>query len=168
MASSFESFEDHHPHQSPRARVGGPFDDDTNDNMGYDDSSHYGSTFTHDHDHNNLTVDPNNNNSFNDNNPHSPPVYGFGVSTPNPDYVSPFVDTNDDDDDGTFTSAGGGGGEPLLPDHIQMQEEGFARREWRRSDSFVPSHHLSFLFISYNLIYIRCVLCVFQLFYWLN
>ncbi|XWS39472.1 hypothetical protein CRYUN_Cryun18bG0057500 [Craigia yunnanensis] len=120
-----------------------PFDDDAY--MGYDSSpfppSH---AFSSD----DLNTDPSHNSNDyidttnkNNNDPHSPDVYGFGMSTPNPDYVTPFetsvmdgvgdVDgsgiAGGDDDDEIFASD-----EPVLPPPEQMREEGFARREWRR------------------------------------
>ncbi|CAN6700442.1 unnamed protein product [Malus baccata var. baccata] len=67
----------------------------------------------------------------------SPEVYGFGVSTPNPEFVSPIdsavhedngVGGGGDDDDGDIFASS----EPVLPQPEEMREEGFARREWRR------------------------------------
>ncbi|OMP11669.1 Clathrin light chain [Corchorus olitorius] len=124
----------HHMRSSSR-----PFEDDSY--MGYvDDSSAAGFPPPHaiNSDHgNDYDGIPNNNNHE----PHSPDVYGYGVSTPNPDYVTPFQSSvtdgvghidgggggGIDDDDGFFSSEG-----PVLPPPEQMREEGSARREWRR------------------------------------
>ncbi|KAI4378315.1 hypothetical protein MLD38_015807 [Melastoma candidum] len=58
----------------------------------------------------------------------SPDVYGFGASTPNPDFSSPFVTDENEEENGI------GGGGPLLPPPSEMQEEGTALREWRRQN----------------------------------
>ncbi|XP_030459617.1 clathrin light chain 1-like [Syzygium oleosum] len=64
----------------------------------------------------------------------SPEVYGFSVSTPNPDFVSPFEPVMN----GVAEEGGGGGfvsDGPLLPPPSEMVEEGAARREWRRQNA---------------------------------
>ncbi|KAK7401966.1 hypothetical protein VNO78_13872 [Psophocarpus tetragonolobus] len=109
--ASFDSFEDQDQDQSATS-VG--LDDEknyTDMGMGYEHDEQY----DYDDEKPQLTVDSN----------HSPTIYGFGVSTPNPDHVSPFESAHADDS--TFTSHA-----PILPDPSFMQEEAHARREWRR------------------------------------
>ncbi|KAL6286627.1 hypothetical protein ACE6H2_011017 [Prunus campanulata] len=164
--SSFDSFpNDDGTHHDPTTR---PFDDDGY--MGYDprlSSQRYDAAFnppTHDDDDfSSSAVDPappplhtdfqedvvlpggGGDNSSHCIDQQSPEIYGFGISTPNPDYVSPFDSAVPEDNDVGGVGGGGGGGggsdddgdifassEPVLPPPEEMREEGFARREWRR------------------------------------